>query len=159
MEKKYKIGELAKAAELTIRTIRYYDELGLLKSSDRTNGGQRIYSDADLVYIKRIMELKSLGFSLDEIKKIVLKGKDDKSGEERRSILLDSYKSKLEEAETKIQLLEKHAKELKWHINQLESASDSFQECPGSLCLSCKYSRHCSFCKLIPTKAISEVKA
>ena len=63
-EKKYKVGQLAEAAGLTVRTIRYYDEMGLLKSTERTAGGQRIYSDADLVYIKRIMELKSLSFSL-----------------------------------------------------------------------------------------------
>ena len=48
-EKKYKVGQLAEAAGLTVRTIRYYDEMGLLKSTERTAGGQRIYSDADLV--------------------------------------------------------------------------------------------------------------
>ena len=78
-ENKYKIGQLAEAAGLTIRTIRYYDEMGLLKSSERTSGGQRIYSDADLVYIKRIMELKNLSFSLEEIKRIILLSDEDKS--------------------------------------------------------------------------------
>lgn len=159
MEKKYKVGELAAAADLTIRTIRYYDELGLLKSREKTKGGQRIYSDADLVYIKRIMELKSLGFSLDEIRGIILKADEDRSGEIRRQILLDGYKKKLAEAEEKIKTLEVHERELKWHISQLESASDSFQDCPGLLCTSCKFARHCSFSKLLPAKAVSEVKA
>ena len=59
-EKTYKIGQLAELTGLTQRTIRYYDELGLLKTSSRTQGGQRIYSDSDLLYIKRIMELKAL---------------------------------------------------------------------------------------------------
>ena len=66
------------------------DELGLLKSKTRTAGGQRIYSDDDIVYIKRIMELKALSFSLDEIKSIILMGEDDESGEKRRQVLLSN---------------------------------------------------------------------
>ena len=131
-EKKYKVGQLAEAAGLTIRTIRYYDEMGLLKSSERTSGGQRIYSDADLVYIKRIMELKNLS---------------DKSGELRREILLSQYREKLEDAEQKVKALNDHIGELKWHIKQLESASDSFQECPGALCENCSFKKNCSFAK------------
>lgn len=159
MEQKYRVGELAEAAGLTIRTIRYYDELGLLRTKEKTAGGQRIYSDADLVYIKRIMELKGLGFSLDEIRKIISKADEDKSGEIRRRILLDGYKEKLQSSQEKVKVLEEHIKELKWHIQQLESASDSFQDCPGALCATCKYARHCSFSKLIPSKTTGETGA
>ncbi|MSU05744.1 MerR family transcriptional regulator [Spirochaetales bacterium NM-380-WT-3C1] len=144
-ENKYKIGQLAEAAGLTIRTIRYYDEMGLLKSNERTSGGQRIYSDADLVYIKRIMELKNLFFSLEEIKRIILLSDEDKSGELRREILLSSYREKLIDAEKKVKALNDHIGELKWHIKQLESAYDSFQDCPGSLCTNCSFKRNCSF--------------
>lgn len=144
-ENKYKIGQLAEAAGLTIRTIRYYDEMGLLKSNERTSGGQRIYSDADLVYIKRIMELKNLSFSLEEIKRIILLSDEDKSGELRREILLSSYREKLIDAEKKVKALNDHIGELKWHIKQLESAYDSFQDCPGSLCTNCSFKRNCSF--------------
>lgn len=144
-ENKYKIGQLAEAAGLTIRTIRYYDEMGLLKSNERTSGGQRIYSDADFVYIKRIMELKNLSFSLEEIKRIILLSDEDKSGELRREILLSSYREKLIDAEKKVKALNDHIGELKWHIKQLESAYDSFQECPGSLCTNCSFKRNCSF--------------
>ena len=146
-EKKYKVGQLTEAAGLTIRTIRYYDEMGLLKSSERTSGGQRIYSDADLVYIKRIMELKNLSFSLEEIKKIIMLSGEDKSGELRREILLSQYREKLEDAEQKVKALNDHIGELKWHIKQLESASDSFQECPGALCENCSFKKNCSFAK------------
>ena len=75
--KRYKIGEIAKLSDLTLRTIRSYGELGLL-SEGRTGGNQRYYSDQDLVYLKRIKELKSLGFSLEEISRIIkLKGEDE----------------------------------------------------------------------------------
>ena len=143
-EKKYKVGQLAEAAGLTVRTIRYYDEMGLLKSTERTAGGQRIYSDADLVYIKRIMELKSLSFSLEEIRKIILLSGEDRSGEKRRQILLSQYREKLAGAEEKARVLNEHIGELKWHIRQLEGASDSF---PGALCENCSFKKHCSFAK------------
>jgi len=135
----YKVGELAKLAGVTVRTIRYYDEKGLLKTHERTHGGQRIYSEADLVYLKRITELKRLGFALEEIKDIILKGSTDKSGEVRRRILLDSYRRKKDEVEKRIESLKSLSSEIEWHISQLEGALDSFQECPGSLCQNCSF--------------------
>ncbi|MGN0905665.1 MAG: MerR family transcriptional regulator [Bullifex sp.] len=146
-EKKYKVGQLAEAAGLTVRTIRYYDEMGLLKSTERTSGGQRVYSDTDLVYIKRIMELKSLSFSLEEIRKIILLSGEDRSGEKRRQVLLEQYREKLRESEEKARVLGEHISELRWHIRQLEGASDSFQECPGALCENCSFKKNCSFAK------------
>ena len=144
--KGYKIGQLARLCSLTERTIRYYDELGLLKSKTRTVGGQRIYSDDDIVYIKRIMELKALSFSLDEIKSIILMGEDDESGEKRRQVLLSNYRTKLEAARRRRAELEREIGELDWHIRQLESSRGSFKDCPGSLCPMCAYKSNCSFC-------------
>ena len=144
-EKTYKIGQLAELTGLTQRTIRYYDELGLLKTSSRTQGGQRIYSDSDLLYIKRIMELKSLSFSLDEIKVIILLGGDDESGEKRRAVLLENYRRKKEEAEKRKNAIENEIGELDWHIMQLERAGNSFKDCPGPLCADCAFKENCSF--------------
>ena len=144
-EKTYKIGQLAELTGLTQRTIRYYDELGLLKTSSRTQGGQRIYSDSDLLYIKRIMELKSLSFSLEEIKAIILLGGDDESGEKRRAVLLENYRRKKEEAEKRKNAIENEIGELNWHIMQLERAGNSFKDCPGPLCADCAFKDNCSF--------------
>lgn len=144
-EKTYKIGQLAELTGLTQRTIRYYDELGLLKTSSRTQGGQRIYSDSDLLYIKRIMELKALSFSLEEIKAIILLGGDDESGEKRRAVLLENYRRKKEEAEKRKNAIENEIGELNWHIMQLERAGNSFKDCPGPLCADCAFKENCSF--------------
>ncbi|MDX9810719.1 MAG: MerR family transcriptional regulator, partial [Sphaerochaetaceae bacterium] len=70
----YRIGHLAEQAGVTVRTVRYYESLGLLKTQGRTNGGQRYYTDADLVYLKRILQLKKLGLSLEEIGNIIKMG-------------------------------------------------------------------------------------
>ena len=147
-EKTYKIGQLAELTGLTQRTIRYYDELGLLKTSSRTQGGQRIYSDSDLLYIKRIMELKALSFSLEEIKAIILLGGDDESGEKRRAVLLENYRRKKKEAEKRKNAIENEIGELDWHIMQLERAGNSFKDCPGPLCADCAFKENCSFTEI-----------
>jgi DNA-binding transcriptional MerR regulator len=66
------IGPAAAAAGVTPRTLRYYEELGLLRPSGHSVGGARRYADADLARIARIRELQQLmGFNLDEIAPIL----------------------------------------------------------------------------------------
>ncbi len=120
----------------------------MLKTSSRTQGGQRIYSDSDLLYIKRIMELKALSFSLEEIKAIILLGGDDESGEKRRAVLLENYRRKKEEAEKRKNAIENEIGELDWHIMQLERAGNSFKDCPGPLCADCAFKENCSFTEI-----------
>ena len=63
----YKTGEFAKMANLSIRTIRYYDNIGLLKPSRIANNGYRLYDDHDFMKLQKILSLKYLGFSLEDI--------------------------------------------------------------------------------------------
>lgn len=66
------IGEAANRAGLTQRTLRYYEELGLLKPASRMEGGFRLYSPEDMERIEYIKNLRDvLGFSLAEIKEMV----------------------------------------------------------------------------------------
>lgn len=64
----YRTGEIAQRLGLTERTIRYYEELGLLDSVKRVEGGRRVYTDEDLRRLKFIQKLKMLGLSLDEMR-------------------------------------------------------------------------------------------
>lgn len=61
------IGELAERTALSLRTIRHYDEVGLLHPSARTEGGFRVYSEEDYERLLLIRQARSLGFGLDEI--------------------------------------------------------------------------------------------
>jgi MerR family copper efflux transcriptional regulator len=61
------IGELAERTGLSLRTIRHYDEIGLLKASGRTDGGFRLYTDEDQARLILIRRMKPLGFSLEEM--------------------------------------------------------------------------------------------
>ncbi|MDB5095947.1 MAG: MerR family transcriptional regulator [Cyanobacteria bacterium RYN_339] len=63
----WKIGDLARRTQLTVRTLRHYDQIGLLSPSERTDGGHRLYTEADVARLQRILSLRQLGFSLDEV--------------------------------------------------------------------------------------------
>jgi DNA-binding transcriptional MerR regulator len=65
--KYYQIGELANLLELSPRTIRYYEEIGLLNSVKRIEGGKRIYTDKDFQRLRFIARLKHLGLTLSEM--------------------------------------------------------------------------------------------
>ena len=62
------VGEIAKKMGVTIRTLQYYDKEGLLTPSAESEGGRRLYTDKDLLMLNQIISLKSLGFSLEDIK-------------------------------------------------------------------------------------------
>lgn len=69
---RYQIGEVADRTGVTQRTLRFYEEKGLLTPADRMDGGFRLYSDQDVERIRLIKQLQSLlGFSLAEIKEMV----------------------------------------------------------------------------------------
>ena len=61
------IGKLAKELDITTRTIRYYEEIGLMGPSKRSRGGARSYNRDDVLRIKFILKLKELGISLKEM--------------------------------------------------------------------------------------------
>ena len=62
------VGEMAKKMGVTVRTLQYYDREGLLSPSAESEGGRRLYTEKDLVALHQILSLKSLGFSLDDIR-------------------------------------------------------------------------------------------
>ncbi len=66
------ISEFASVGDVTVRTLRYYDKINLLKPSDYTEGGHRLYTKDDLYVLQQIQSFKHLGFSLGEIQNIIL---------------------------------------------------------------------------------------
>lgn len=72
----YSSGQFAKMAEVSVRTIRFYDKQNILKPSYVTSSGARFYTDSDFVKLQQILLLKYLGFSLDEIKGMTINDMD-----------------------------------------------------------------------------------
>jgi len=68
--KAVQIGELARQLGITTRTIRYYEEIGLMGKSDRLEGSTRSYLTDDILRLKFILKLKNLGISLKEIEEL-----------------------------------------------------------------------------------------
>jgi DNA-binding transcriptional MerR regulator len=64
----WRVGEIAKLTGLSVRTLHYYEEMGLLEPADRTETGHRRYTEADIARLQQILSLKSIGFSLEEIR-------------------------------------------------------------------------------------------
>ncbi|MBJ8007594.1 MULTISPECIES: MerR family transcriptional regulator [Bacillus cereus group] len=68
------IQELTRETGITVRTLRYYDQIDLLKPSGKTDGGHRLYSERDVVRLQQILFLKEMGFSLKEVANMLVTG-------------------------------------------------------------------------------------
>jgi len=66
----FTIGEFAEKAGVTLRTLRYYDKIDLMKPSSYSVAGHRLYSNQDFARLQQVLTLKFIGFSLNDIKKI-----------------------------------------------------------------------------------------
>ena len=115
-----RIGQVALRSGVTPRTIRYYEELGLLPTSDREQGKHRTYTEADIERLKEVPRLRDLlGLSLDELRSVVVaeavradarrRFRESDSPDERRAALEDA----LPHLETQIGLVRRRAAELK----------------------------------------------
>jgi DNA-binding transcriptional MerR regulator len=71
MKKQLYVKEFAGLTKVTVRTLHYYDQIGLLHASGRTDSGYRLYTENDLLKLQQIMTLKFIGFSLMQIKNIL----------------------------------------------------------------------------------------
>ena len=78
------VGAVARLAGVTVRTLHHYDEIGLLRASDRSDAGYRRYADADLERLQRILFYRELGFGLDDIRTVMTDAHADAIGHLRR---------------------------------------------------------------------------
>jgi MerR family copper efflux transcriptional regulator len=70
-EAQHHIGEVAAAVGLSLRTIRYYEEVGIAPPSGRSAGGFRLYTDADIERLRVVKSFKPLNFSLDDVRDLM----------------------------------------------------------------------------------------
>ena len=92
----YKTGQFARLANVSERTIRYYDKIGLLKPSFVMKNGYRQYSDLDLLKLQKIISLKHLGFSIEEIFPMVMDNTNLKESFELQIDLIEDKISHLQ---------------------------------------------------------------
>lgn len=102
---RYSTGQFAKLANVTERTIRYYDKIGLLKPSFVMENGYRMYTQEDLLKLQKILSLKHLGFSLEEIYPMVSKEQNIKDSFKMQIDLLGHQISYLQSIKDSMNLL------------------------------------------------------
>lgn len=107
----YRIGELAKAANISERTIDYYTKLGLISPESRSKKNYRLYGSDALTALERIQHLKREKFTLEEIKDVMGRWKTASND--------DLVLGKLAELEIHMQQLEREVKALEPIMNQL----------------------------------------
>lgn len=114
------IGELAKSLDMSQRTIRYYEEIGLLNSIKRIEGGKRIYTDADLRRLKLIKRLKIMGLTLSEMQELEAMWTFEKSNDKvltRLLELLDAHLLRIDERIGDLNVLKNEIMEYRERIN------------------------------------------
>ena len=92
----YTSGEFARKANVTLRTIRYYDKQGILKPSKVNEKGYRYYTDGDFAKLQKILSLKYLGFSLEEIMTMTINDQDQNFIRHSLDLQLDLVRKKIE---------------------------------------------------------------
>ena len=134
------IGRLAQQAGTTPRTVRYYEEMGLIQPEGRSPGGFRCYSDEQLARLRMILSLKKMEFDLEHIKAILDKKRRDDTGGKLAAAVLEDLQMRLHEINSQIE-----------HCLQLRS---SLRRSIDSLCgcLPCEYrleERLCPDCDVL----------
>ncbi|WP_226682779.1 MerR family transcriptional regulator [Sutcliffiella horikoshii] len=110
----YTISQLANEFHISTRTVRYYEELGLLEPS-RSDGNQRVFSKREYARLKLITRGKRYGFQLDEIKEMVTLFDKDRTGTKQLQKTIEYGTKKVAEVEERIRELT----ELKNEMNEL----------------------------------------
>ncbi len=131
----YKIGEVADLLHITVRTIRYYEEEGLLEP-DRTKGGTRLYTEQHLARLRAIVHLVENGFTLEvirlisETRKSCLTGNE---GSEKLSEVINSSVNNIENNINKLTMLKKELSAAKNLIIQCRGCNNkpSRKGCPS----------------------------
>jgi DNA-binding transcriptional MerR regulator len=124
-------GDLARATGTTVRTIRFYEEEGLLKPSMVTDGGRRRYSDGDLERLRLITDLREVGLSICEIRSILQLRAGCRTAAEFAARFRDVVEVHLEHAERRLERLRRLRREIRDSLAAVEArlAATPHDEC------------------------------
>lgn len=113
------VGEVAKKMGVTVRTLQYYDKEGLLSPSAESEGGRRLYTDKDLIALHQIISLKSLGFSLEDIKERLISLETPADVANALTEQADDIRKKIEQLEASLSAIE----QLKTEVLQMQTVN------------------------------------
>ncbi len=115
-----RIGILTKLADVTPRTVRFYESIGLIPRGDREGNGQHYYTAKTLARLRKIDQLKQLGLSLAEIGDVIELYFTAGAGVRAKRRVLAMLRDRLAEVDSKLASLEQFRAELKANIERFE---------------------------------------
>jgi len=130
----YAIGEISRLVDLSQRTIRYYEEIGLLHSVRRIENGKRVYTDSDVRRLKFINRLKVLGLSLGEmveLEKIYRKQRNNREILPKLLQILEERAVQIDERVAQLVALKKEIREYQQRLRE-KVLQDVTHEEPGT---------------------------
>jgi DNA-binding transcriptional MerR regulator len=122
-----KIGEVSKRSGVGVEALRFYEKSGLLDSPSRTFGGYRVYGEDVLERLAFIKQAQALGFSLDEIRRII---DDARKGESPCDEVREIVRLRMAELDERLRELQRYRKELKATLEEW----DEVGRAPGQIC-------------------------
>lgn len=122
--KYYKIGQLANLVGVTTRTIRYYEEIGLLNSIRRMEGGKRVYTDRDYQRLQFIKRLKHLGLTLAEMHELENLYQIHRTNKKVLPRLLELLEGHVEKIEERVRNLKKLRSEILTYHERIRTKLD-----------------------------------
>ena len=125
--RRLRIGEVAKRSGIGIEALRFYERSGLLERPPRTKSGYRVYDEAVLERLAFIKQAQALGFSLDEVKRIM---DDARTGKSPCDEVREIVRRRLEELDERMREMHRYRAEL---ANTLEEW-DRVGQAPGHIC-------------------------
>lgn len=136
----YRIGEIAKLADVTPDTIRYYEKQQMMEHEIRTEGGFRLYTDKDLQRLKFIRHARQLGFTLESIRELL-------------SIRIDPEHHTCQESKSIVQA---RLSEVEARIEELQTMRLSLQRLNDACCGTAHNSVYCSILETLEQGANGE---
>jgi MerR family transcriptional regulator, copper efflux regulator len=132
------VGQLAKIAGKTVRAIHLYEDLGLLRPTERSKGRFRLYEREAVERVRWISKLQSAGFSLPELRRMLLTQEGVFSAKEAASSLALAYEAKLREVQVKLAELHRIERELVTSLAYLDACQSACDSHLGhEACASC----------------------
>ena len=118
----YTSGQFAHMAEVSVRTIRYYDQQNILKPSYVNESGARFYTDEDFVRLQQILLLKYLGFSLEDIREMTINDTDYHLMQNALNLQLKLIDDKIEQMQLVKQAIQDTSREISKYFCPYPSA-------------------------------------
>ncbi|NHB94298.1 Zn(2+)-responsive transcriptional regulator [Photorhabdus cinerea] len=136
----YRIGQLARLANVTPDTVRFYEKQGMMEHQNRTEGGYRLYTEQDLQRLRFIRYAKQLGFTLEAITELL-------------SIRVDPDHHTCEESK---QIVDSRLMEVEEKLLEMRRMRDSLKRLSDACCGSSHISTYCSILEALEQGALNK---